>query len=39
MTPDWSAAVADSMAPMNGSDQVNSASKSSAMTTAKTAIP
>ena len=38
-TPAWSTSVADSMAPMKGSDQVNSASNSSAMTTANTAMP
>ena len=39
VTPDCSTTVADSMAPMNGSDQANSASNSSAMTTAKTPRP
>ena len=39
MTPVCKAAVAVSMAPMNGSDQVNSASNSSAMTMAKTPMP
>ena len=38
-TPDCSQPAADSMAPMNGSDQENSASNSSAMTAANAAMP
>ena len=39
VTPDCSTAVADSMAPMNGSDHVNNASNSSAITAANAAMP
>ena len=39
LTAPCSHAVAVSMAPMNGSDHVNRASKTTAMTTAKTAMP